>query len=54
MVDRIKFMCPCKFFQIILFDFYSEVYVWVGKMSPPKLRKKAIELAKKHFDAGCK
>ena len=28
--------------------------MWVGKMSPAKLRKKAIELARKHFDAGCK
>jgi hypothetical protein len=40
--------------KILLLDFYSEVYVWVGKASPPKMRKKAIELAKKHFDSGCK
>ena len=44
----------CDYEQILLLDFHSEVYVWVGKASPPKMRRKAIELAKKHFNSCCK
>ena len=40
--------------QILLFDFYGEVYVWIGKQSPGKQRKKAVELGKKIFDNGCR
>ena len=42
------------YFQIFLLDFVSEVYVWVGRQSPTKLRKRALELGKAHFDGDCK
>ncbi|KAL5456970.1 hypothetical protein EMCRGX_G034199 [Ephydatia muelleri] len=40
--------------KIFLLDFVSEVYVWVGRQSPTKLRKRALELGKAHFDGDCK
>lgn len=40
--------------KIFLLDFVSEVYVWIGRQSPVKLRKKALELGKAHFDTDCK
>ncbi len=45
---------PTHTLQILLFDFYGEVYVWVGKRSPGSQRKKAIEMGRKVFDAGCR
>ena len=39
--------------QIMLFDFYSEVYVWIGKHSPFAQRKPATLKARKMFDIGC-
>ena len=45
---------PKHTLQILLFDFYGEVYVWVGKRSPGPQRKKAIEMGRKVFDAGCR
>ena len=42
------------YFQIFLLDFVSEVYVWVGRQSPTKLRKRALEMGKAHFDGDCK
>ena len=40
--------------QILLFDFVNEVYVWIGKQSAPAMRRKAVALGKKVFDAGCR
>ena len=40
--------------KILLFDFHSEVYVWIGKQSPGALRKKALELGKEHFAKPCR
>lgn len=39
--------------KILLFDFYSEVYVWFGKHSPQAQRKHAMMKGRKHFDMGC-
>ena len=40
--------------KVLLFDFVNEVYVWVGKQSSPVMRRKAIVLGKKIFEAGCR
>lgn len=40
--------------QILMFDFHSEVYVWVGIQSKTCMRKKAVELGKQAFDIGCR
>ena len=37
----------------MLFDFFSEVYVWIGKHSPFAQRKPATLKARKIFDMGC-
>ena len=43
----------CLFVQVLLFDFYGEVYVWIGKHSPPAIRKPAVVKGREMFDAGC-
>lgn len=40
--------------KILLFDFFSEVYVWVGKETTGALRKKALELGREHFEKPCR
>ena len=40
--------------QILLFDFYSEVYLWIGKMTVSGKRRRAMELGKKHFESHCR
>ncbi|XP_011406645.2 PREDICTED: uncharacterized protein LOC100639454 [Amphimedon queenslandica] len=39
--------------KILLFDFCTEVYVWIGKKSPPSFRKPAMIKARKVFDGQC-
>ncbi len=40
------------FFQILLFDFCSEVYVWMGKRCPQSYRKPSMIKARKIYDSG--
>lgn len=42
----------CGCFQIYVFDFGSEMYVWCGKLVPTELRKSATTLAKELWDQG--
>lgn len=51
-VHLFVFLVP--FSQVLLFDFYSEVYIWMGNQSKPAMRRKAMELGKQMFDANCK
>ncbi len=39
-------------FQAFVFDFMSEVYVWIGRQTTSLLRKKIMKLAREKFDQG--
>ncbi|GAB6018907.1 hypothetical protein CHUAL_000560 [Chamberlinius hualienensis] len=38
--------------EVYVFDFGSEMYVWQGKLAPPELRKKGVQLAQEMWDDG--
>jgi supervillin len=38
--------------EVFVFDYYTELYVWIGKVSLGCLRRKGAALAKKLFDGG--
>jgi len=38
--------------EIFVFDFISEVYVWIGRQTPSGLRKKMMKLGRERFDMG--
>ena len=46
--------CCMHSWQILLFDFVNEMYVWIGRQSAPAMRRKAVALGKKMFGAGCR
>jgi len=40
------------FFQVIVFDFGTEFYVWQGKAVKPEQRKLGLKLARQLWDKG--
>ena len=48
----VRMMLNVYVFQVFVFDFYTELYVWIGRVSLGNLRRQGVTLAKRLFDRG--